>query len=167
MPYQLLGLKLLVLNAGRQANTGLTPGWNIIFNYKTAPSGIQTWDLSICLYLNLKHGDLYRSATTASLQYWLITCRRNWIWCFVWKRKPTPASYLVSVSLLKLNMVWVQTQRGIWSIAQAGIRSFDVESNYWSHLVHQLGLITFLKWQPCHFPVMAFCFIVLIYLKNC
>ena len=79
VPYQLLGLKLLLLNAGRQANTGLTPGWNIIFNYKTAPSGIQTWDLSICLYLNLKHGDLYCSATTAGLQYWLITCRRNWL----------------------------------------------------------------------------------------
>ena len=30
------------------------------------PSGIQTWDLSICLYLNLKHGDLNQSATTAS-----------------------------------------------------------------------------------------------------
>ena len=26
------------------------------------PSGIQTWDISICLYLNLKHGDLDHSA---------------------------------------------------------------------------------------------------------
>ena len=26
VPYQLLGLKLLLLNAGRQASTGLTPG---------------------------------------------------------------------------------------------------------------------------------------------
>ena len=30
-----------------------------------APSGIRTWDLSICLYLNLKHGDVDLSATTA------------------------------------------------------------------------------------------------------
>ena len=31
-------------------------------------SRIQTPDLSICLYLNLKHGDLDRSTTTASLK---------------------------------------------------------------------------------------------------
>ena len=29
-------------------------------------SGIQTWDLSVCLYLKLKHGDLDHSATMAS-----------------------------------------------------------------------------------------------------
>ena len=30
------------------------------------PSGIQTWDhLIVCLYLNLKHGDLDHSATMA------------------------------------------------------------------------------------------------------
>ena len=30
-----------------------------------APSGIQTWDLTICLCLNLKHGELDHSATMA------------------------------------------------------------------------------------------------------
>ena len=29
----------------------------------SALSGIQTWDLSVCLYFNLKHGNLDRSAT--------------------------------------------------------------------------------------------------------
>ena len=35
-------------------------------------SMIQTWDLSLCLFLNLKYDDLYRSATTAGLliQFW-------------------------------------------------------------------------------------------------
>ena len=33
--------------------------------------GIRTWDLSVCLYLNLKHGDLDHSATTAG---WLTPC---------------------------------------------------------------------------------------------
>ena len=32
-----------------------------------APSGIQTWDVSVCPYLNFKHGDLDHSATTAGL----------------------------------------------------------------------------------------------------
>ena len=33
--------------------------------HKIALSVIRTWDLSLCLYLNLKHDDLDRSATTA------------------------------------------------------------------------------------------------------
>ena len=32
-----------------------------------ASCGIQAWDLSVFLYLNLKHGDLDCSATTAGL----------------------------------------------------------------------------------------------------
>ena len=32
-----------------------------------APSGTRTWDLSVCLYLNLIHGDLEHPATMAGL----------------------------------------------------------------------------------------------------
>ena len=38
---------------------------------KMASSGIQTQDLTMCLYLNLKHCKLERSATTARLVYLL------------------------------------------------------------------------------------------------
>ena len=36
----------------------------------------------------------------------------------------------------------------------------------WLYLSKQLYYVhdLFLKWQPCHFPVMALCFVVLIYL---
>ena len=27
----------------------------------------------------------------------------------------------------------------------------------------QNGVVPFLKWQPCHFPVTALCFVVLVY----
>ena len=37
-----------------------------------ASSGFRSWDLSVCLYLNLKHGDLYHSATTAGLRRQLL-----------------------------------------------------------------------------------------------
>ena len=32
-------------------------------------------------------------------------------------------------------------------------------------LIGTLWMTQFLKWQPCHFPVMALCFVVLIYLN--
>ena len=36
----------------------------------------------------------------------------------------------------------------------------------WSNFFYiKLSFSVFLKWQPCHFPVMAFCFVVLIYLN--
>ena len=34
--------------------------------------GIQTWDLSVCLYLNLKHGDLDHPAIMASCDFELL-----------------------------------------------------------------------------------------------
>ena len=37
------------------------------------PSGIQTWDLSVCLYFSFKHGDLDSSATTADHSCLLMT----------------------------------------------------------------------------------------------
>ena len=36
--------------------------------YRNPEQGIQTWDLAICLYLNLKHGELYHLATMAGLK---------------------------------------------------------------------------------------------------
>ena len=45
--------------------------------YKHASSRIWTWDLSICLYLNLKHGNLDQSATVLEAECSKLTKLRN------------------------------------------------------------------------------------------
>ena len=41
----------------------------LIKKFVHASRGIQTWDLTVCLWLNLKHGELDHTATTAGLVF--------------------------------------------------------------------------------------------------
>ena len=51
--------------------------------YKYTSRGIQTWDLSVCLYLNLKHGNSDHLATTTIYTQVIYSTKRHKINLFV------------------------------------------------------------------------------------
>ena len=64
--------------------------------HKTTSSGIQTQDLTVCLYLNFKHGELDHSATTAGSKIQLFPQKWEEIW---WK---------LSLNLILRLHIWLQ-----------------------------------------------------------
>ena len=58
-------IEIQTIEGGKNLSIMVTVPFNAL-------SGIQTQDLTVCLYLNLKHGELDHMATTAGLMLQLI-----------------------------------------------------------------------------------------------